>query len=54
MHPVFALQVLEILPDEPRHLAAKRLVLTHVHENMLVHVDDVEATWAYDGLVVRL
>lgn len=35
-------------------LAAKRLVLTHMHENMLAHVDDVHEICAYDGLVLTV
>jgi ribonuclease BN (tRNA processing enzyme) len=35
-------------------LSAKRLVLTHMHENMLAHVEQVVETCAHDGLVLRV
>ena len=35
-------------------LAAKRVVLTHMHDNMLARVAEVEETCASDGLVIRL
>jgi ribonuclease BN (tRNA processing enzyme) len=35
-------------------LHARRVVLTHMHENMLAHADDVPETCAYDGLVVEV
>jgi len=34
-------------------LSAKQIVLTHMHEDMLAHVDDVAEACAYDGCVVR-
>ena len=39
-------------PDIAR-LSAKKTVLTHMHSDMLAHVDEVPETCAYDGLVVR-
>jgi ribonuclease BN (tRNA processing enzyme) len=37
-----------------RHLTAKRVVLTHMHENMLAHAQAVPETCAYDGLIVSV
>jgi ribonuclease BN (tRNA processing enzyme) len=35
-------------------LEAKRVVLTHMHENMLAHADDVPEICAHDGLVIEV
>jgi len=37
-----------------KHLRAKKIVLTHMHENMLAHKDDVPETCAYDGMVISI
>lgn len=34
--------------------SAKQVVLTHMHTDMLAHVDDVPETCAYDGCVVEV
>ena len=33
-----------------QHLKAKKIVLTHMHETMLTHKDEVPETCAYDGM----
>ncbi len=35
-----------------RLLKAKKVVLTHMHENMLAHKDEVPETCAYDGMEI--
>jgi len=40
-------------PDIMR-LSAKQVVLTHMHTDMLAHVDDVPENCAYDGYVVEV
>ena len=35
-------------------LSARRVVLTHMHDDMLAHVDQVAETCAYDGLVLTV
>lgn len=37
-----------------KHLKAKKTILTHMHENMLVHKDEVPEICAYDGIVIRI
>jgi len=37
-----------------KHLKAEKTVLTHMHENMLRHKDEVPETCAYDGLKIFL
>ena len=35
-----------------QHLKARNVVLTHMHENMLAHKDEVPETCAYDGMEI--
>ena len=37
-----------------QHLKAGKTVLTHMHENMLIHKDEVAEACAYDGFVISL
>lgn len=37
-----------------QHLKAKKTVLTHMHETMLAHKDEVPETCAYDGMEIRI
>ena len=37
-----------------KHLRAKKIVLTHMHETMLAHKDEVPETCAYDGMEIRI
>jgi ribonuclease BN (tRNA processing enzyme) len=39
---------------EVQHLKAKKIILTHMHENMLIHKDEVPETCAYDGMVINI
>ena len=40
-------------PDIER-LSPKQIVLTHMHSDMLVHVDDVPERCAYDGFMIEI
>jgi len=37
-----------------KYLRAKKIVLTHMHETMLAHKDEVPETCAYDGMEIRI
>lgn len=37
-----------------KHLGAKKTILTHMHENMLLHKNEVSETCAYDGMVISI
>ncbi len=37
-----------------KHLRAKKIVLTHMHETMLAHKDEVPETCAYDGMEIKV
>jgi ribonuclease BN (tRNA processing enzyme) len=36
-----------------KNLRQKKIVLTHMHENMLAHKDEVPETCAYDGFAIK-
>jgi ribonuclease BN (tRNA processing enzyme) len=37
-----------------KNLKPKKIVLTHMHENMLAHKDEIPETCAYDGLEIKI
>ena len=37
-----------------KHLKVKSIILTHMHENMLLHKDEVVETCAFDGMKINL
>lgn len=37
-----------------QNLKADKVILTHMHENMLIHKEEVEELCAYDGLLISL
>ncbi len=37
-----------------QHLKAKKIILTHMHENMLAHKDAVPEICTYDGMEIRI
>ena len=43
-----------VLKDRLPELDAKRVILTHMHKEMLAEVDNVPEECAYDGLVVEI